>query len=316
MPLLKEEADKLSNNTLVAGVIDEIIDRDDLFAVLPFVRVNSKAYVYNREDTGLQNNVTAGAGRPTFLDPNDEIVEGAVPFHEVTTRLRIIAGDVDVDKFLQATESDTNDQMAVQIAKKAKAVGRKYHEALVMGNSATNSKEFDGIARMTDADNDEANDEMVISAGENGGALTLSMLDQLLDTVKNGADALVMRRGTLRAFRNLLRTAGGTSAAEFMMPAFGRPMLTHNGVPILVNDFLPANEKAGTNEATCSVYAVRLNEADGLHGLYGGENAGIVVENVGTVQNKDATRIRLKWYAGLALKSTQSLARLTGVTNV
>jgi hypothetical protein len=34
------------------------------------------------------------------------------------------------------------------------------------------------------------------------------------------------------------------------------------------------------------------------------------------VQNKDATRTRVKWYCGLALKSTKSVARLSGVTNV
>ena len=37
MALLKVEAEKLSNNDLVAGVIEEIIDKEDLFAVLPFV---------------------------------------------------------------------------------------------------------------------------------------------------------------------------------------------------------------------------------------------------------------------------------------
>jgi len=49
MALLRQEAEKLSNNQLIAGVIDEIIDRDDLMAVLPFSQVNGKAYVYNRE---------------------------------------------------------------------------------------------------------------------------------------------------------------------------------------------------------------------------------------------------------------------------
>lgn len=311
MPLLKAEADKLSNNQMVAGVIDEIIEKDDLFSVLPFVRVNSKAYVYHREDEGAQNNITAGAGLPTFLDPNDTIVEGAVPFVEVIARLRILAGDVDVDKFLQETESDSNDQLAIQIAKKAKAVGRQYHQALANGDSVANPKAFDGIKKIA-----EGMPGQQIEAGVNGGALTLAMLDQLLDTVTSGADAIVMRRGTLRAFRGLLRAAGGTSASEFMMEAFGRPMLTHNGVPILVNDFLPANEAQGTATATCSIYAARFNEADGLHGLYGGSDAGIRIENVGTVQNKDADRMRVKWYCGLALKSTKSMARLKGVTNV
>lgn len=311
MPLLKAEADKLSNNQMVAGVIDEIIEKDDLFAVLPFVRVNSKAYVYHREDTGAQNNITQGAGLPTFLDVNDTVVEGAVPFVEVVAKLRILAGDVDVDKFLQEVESDTNDQLAIQIGKKAKAVGRQYHQTLAQGDATANPKSFDGIKVLAGG-----NPNQVIPAGTNGAALTLSAMDQLLDAVPNGADAIIMRRGTLRAFRNLLRAAGGTSAAEYMMEAFGRPMLTHNGVPILVNDFLPANETQGTATNTCSVYAVRLNEADGLHGLYGGADAGIRIEDIGTVQNKDATRTRVKWYCGLALKSSQSIARLSGITNV
>lgn len=312
MPLLKAEADKMSNNQMVSGLIDEIIEKDDMFALLPFVRVNSKAYVYHREDTGAQNNVTLGSGLPTFLDPNDTVIEGAVPFVEIIARLRILAGDVDVDKFLQETESDSNDQLSIQIAKKAKAVGRKFHIGVAQGDSTVDTKSFDGMKVLN-----AGNAAQTIVAGTNGAALTLSMLDQLLDAVPNGADALIMRRGTIRAFRQLLRAAGGTSANEYMMEAFGRPMLTHNGVPIIINDYLSPTEVQGSSGATtCSVYAARFNEADGLHGLYGGADAGLRVENVGTVQNKDADRMRVKWYCGLALKSTQSLARLGGLTNV
>lgn len=314
MALLKAEADKLSNNDLVAGVIDEIIEKDDLFAVLSFVRTNGKAYVYNREDIGAQNNVTQGAGLPGFVDPNDNITEGAVPFKEIVTRLRIIAGDVDVDKFLQEVESDTNDQMAEQLAKKAKALARQYHNALANGDNAARPKEFDGLKALTT--NADSNAAQTIAAGANGGALTLSLLDELADKVPNGADAFVMRKGTARALRALLRAAGGNAATDIMMENFGRPMLQHNGIPVLVSDFLPANETKGSGTNLTSVYAVRLNEVDGLHGLYGGSDAGIRVEAVGTVQNKDADRLRLKWYCGLALKSTQSLARLEGVTNV
>lgn len=308
MPLLKAEADKLSNNQMVAGVIDEIIERDDLFSVLPFVRVNSKAYVYHREDEGAQNNITAGAGMPTFVDVNDTITEGAVHFVEVVAKLRILAGDVDVDKFLQEVESDSNDQLAIQIAKKAKAVGRLYHKTLAQGDEVADTKSFNGISKLVTAG-------QTLLAGINGAALTLSMLDQLLDQVPNGADVIMMRRGTVRAYRNLIRAAGGMTGADMMVEAFGRPMLTHNGVPIIVNDFLPGNETAGSGTNLCSVYASRMNEADGLHGLYGGDAAGLRIENVGVVQNKDADRMRVKWYCGLALKSTKSLARLSGITN-
>ena len=310
MPLLKVEADKLSNNQLVSGVIDEIIERDDLFSILPFVGVNGKAYVYNQENT---------LGTADWLDPNDPINESAATFNEVVTKLRILAGDVDIDKFLQGTESDTNNQMAIQIAKKAKAVAREFHRTLATGNSATNAKQFDGLPRLAAAAQAYAatvGGQQIISAGTNGNALTLSMLDELCDAVPNGADVLVMRRGTIRAYRALLRATYGTDAVMQQLENFGRPMLTHNGIPIIMNEFLAGDEVVGTADKTASVYALRLNESDGLHGLYGGGDAGIVVENIGTVQNKDATRIRLKWYTGLALKSTRSIAQLKGVTNI
>jgi hypothetical protein len=305
MPLLKTEADKLSNNQLVAGVVEQIIDRDDLFAVLPFVGVNGKAYVYEREN-----------GLPTadFLDPNDTVNEGAATFTEVVAKLRILIGDVDVDKFIQTTLSDTNDQTTVQIAQKAKGLGRVFHQTLATGDTGVNTKAFDGLAVLAAA----CPSTQQVSAGTNGGALTLTMLDQLLDSVPNGADVIVMRRGTIRAFRGLLRATSGTDAVMQMMDNFGRPMLTHNGVPIIMNEFLSGVEDQGTaTGVTCSVYALRLNETDGLHGLYASNGAaGVVVENIGTVQNKDANRIRLKWYVGLALKSTRSMARLKGITNI
>jgi hypothetical protein len=304
MPLLKAEAEKLSNNQLVSGVIEQIIERDDLFDVLPFTYVVGKAYVYNRENT---------LGGADFLDPNDTVNESAATFTEVVAKLRVLAGDVDVDKFLDTTMSDTSDQTAEQVAKKAKAVARKFHQTLAYGDATANPKEFDGLSKLAEA----AGGTQTVSAGTNGGALTLAMLDELCDAVPNGADVLVMRRGTIRAFRTLLRATYGTDAVMQQGKNFdGRPMLTHNGIPVIMNEFLKSDETQGSSSATTSVYAVRLNELDGLHGIWGGENAGISLENIGTVQNKDATRYRLKWYCGIALKSTRSIARLKGVTNV
>lgn len=303
MALLKAEAEKLSNNDLVRGVIEEVIDREDLFAILPFTKTEGKAYVYNRETTVVE---------AEFLDPNDTVSEGAATFAEVVTKVRILAHDVDIDKFLAQTMDDVNDQVAIQLAAKAKGLARKFRKTLILGNNGTNPKEFDGVAVLCAALGASQN----ILAGANGAALTLTMLDQLLDAIPNGADVIMMRPGTIRAFRTLLRAAGGIAPAEMMLKDFGRPMLTHNGVPIIENEFILGDVDQGSATDTCSIYAMRLNEDDGLHGLYAGPNAGMVVEPIGTVQNKDAWRYRVKWYAGLALKSTKSLARLYGITNV
>ncbi len=310
MPLLQSDAQLLSNNQLISGVIEEIIYRDDMFAVLPFTKVNGKAYVYNRE------NILASAD---WLSPNSLTNESAAGFSEIVATLRILAGDVDIDKFLQTTMGDTNDQMAIQIAKKAKAVAIAFHTALATGNATVNPLVFDGLpqlATQAQALAATVGGNQQFSAGVNGGALTLTMLDQLCDTIPNGADVIVMKRGTIRAFRALLRATYGTDAVMQQLENFGRPMLTHNGIPVIMNEYLSGTETMGTSVGnTCSIYALRLNEMDGLHGLYGGDNAGLVVENVGTVQNKDATRIRVKWYAGLALKSTRSIGQLQGITN-
>lgn len=300
MPLLRVEAERLSNNTLLSGVVDEIIDRDAMFAMMPFMRVNSKALVYNRENT------LPGAD---WLEPNDIINESAATFTEVTAKLRILAGDVDVDKFLQATHSDTNSQVALQIRQKAKAVNRIFHAQVARGDAAANAKAFDGLPKLV-------SNSRTFLADTNGAAVTLEMLDKLRDMVTLGADAFVMRQGTWRAIQALLRMMGGTNPTQIMLPNFGFSVPAFDGIPVIINDHLAADETAGTNNETCSIYAVRFNEADGVFGIYGGDNVGMQVENVGTVQNKDAWRFRVKWYASMGIKSTHALARLAGVTNI
>ena len=301
MPLLKVEAEKLSQNQVVQGLIEEIITVNEMFSLLPFAQVSGKAYLYKRENV-----------LPTvsFLDVDDTVPENAGTFTEVVTKLRIMAGDVDVDKFLNETMSDSENQLATQLALKTKAMARQYMDTSVNGDNAVNSKSFDGMKVLTAA-------AQVLPIAANGGALTMSALDQLVDAVPNKPDFLMMRSGTRRAYVALLRAAGGNTASMIQHPNFDVPVLAHNGVPIIVNDFMLGNEVQGTSGAvTCSVYAVRANELDGLHGLYGGSEAGIRVEPIGTVQNKDAIRTRVKWYCGMALKSTKSMARLAGVTNI
>lgn len=301
MPLLRTVAERMSNNELVAGIVEEIVERDSLLELLPFTQTNSKALVYTRESVLSEG---------SYLDPNEVVPEEASEVTEHVAKLRILAGDVDVDKFLQRTMSDTNDQKAMQIALKAKGMMRKFKRTLVNGNATTNPKEFDGVNKLCMDENRE------IDAGVNGAALDLSMLDELLDEVKHGAGVLMMREGTLRALKQLWRAAGGNTGGMLQINNFGLAVPAHDGVPIVINDYIPGNIAQGSNPNTCSIYAIRFSESDGLHGLYGGDDAGFVVEDIGTVQNKDATRTRIKWYHGLALRSTQSIMALRGITNI
>ena len=76
------------------------------------------------------------------------------------------------------------------------------------------------------------------------------------------------------------------------------------------NPFTDVPSWAAPYVAACAAEGVVAGIGDGL---YGGDNAGIVVENIGTVQNKDAVRTRVKWYCSLANKHDKAIAALTNV---
>lgn len=300
MPLLQEVAELLSDNDVSRGIIEEIIYRDEMFNLMPFTPITGKALVYDRED-----GEAVGAD---WLSPNDTFNEGGASFKEVVAKLRILGGDVDVDKFLDGTMSDRMSQKAVQIAAKLKQVRKQFQVQVATGDADKNPKAFDGLPKLVSPD-------LTIAAG--GTSLTLSMLDELRDAVALGADAFIMRSGTWRSIKQLLRMTNGNTADLLMVGNFGMPVPAFDGMRVIVNDFLAKDEVAGGSQATCSIYAVRFNEVDGIHGIYAaGSPAGIQIEDIGTVQNKDATRTRVKWYAGMAQRSTRSAARLSGITNI
>jgi hypothetical protein len=126
MALLKAEAERLSNNILVAGMVETIITEDPLYALLDFERMNAKAMVYNREKA---------LPSTAFLAPGGTVSESSGNTEEVIARLRAIIGDVDVDSFLDETMGNVNNQRATQIAMKTKATSRKFRDAVINGGA-------------------------------------------------------------------------------------------------------------------------------------------------------------------------------------
>lgn len=300
MPLLAAEAAKLSIEDRQRGVIEELIDREELFALLPFVRVDDETYSYVRENT-----VAQGA----FFDAYEDLEESASTFTPVSTKLKRFGAQVDVDNFMWKVQSALNDQRAIQVAQKIKGIGFQFKDAIVNGDTAVNAKGFDGLKKLTPG-------SQTLVAGANGGALSFAALDELKDAVKLGADFLMMRQGTWRALRALNRAMGGNTADHIMLDNFGHPVKVYDGTPVIINDYLPTDEVQGSANETTSIYALRVNEADGFHGIYGGDAAGFTIQDLGLLEKKDASRTRIIWYVGAALKATHAVARLKGITNV
>lgn len=292
MAMTQVEAAKLTSDLLLRGVIETVVSESAVLQHLPFVDVTGSALTYNRENAAP----TVG-----WYEVGDNWSESTPTFTQVTATLKILGGDADVDNFLQQTYADPNDLEAEVIALKAKAVAYEFSQAFFTGNASSNPAQFDGLARMVSGG-------QTLTAGANGAELTLEMMDELVDMVKPGRpDALLMAKRTRRKLSSLRRESG--NLLETDVDAFGRRALYYDGIPILVDDFLPTNEVQGDEDAASSIYAVKF----GRQGVTGLQNSGIQVERVGELESRDATRTRIKWYTGLALFTPLGLARLQGI---
>jgi hypothetical protein len=292
MAMTQAEAAKLTQDLMLRGVIETVVKDSSVLQLLPFMEVVGSAVVYNREATMPD---------ASFYNPGDTWTEATPTFTQVSEALKISGGDADVDNFLQQTYADPNDLEAVVLASRAKAVAHKFSDTFYNGDDTVDTKSFDGLAIRVPSG-------QTLDMGANGGTLTLDKLDELIDLVKPGRpDALLMHKRTRRKL-NALRRASGAMLETSVMD-FGLHVLVYDGIPILVDDFIPIDEVQGTELAASSIYAVKF----GPEGVMGLQNGGIQVETVGELETKDATRHRIKWYASIALFSELGVARLKGI---
>ncbi|MFM8593412.1 MAG: major capsid protein, partial [Chloroflexota bacterium] len=238
-----------------------------------------------------------------FYDVGDTWAEATPTFTQVTAGLKILGGDADVDNFLQATYATPHDIEAEAIANRAKAVAHAYTATFFNGDAAVDTKSFDGLTKAIPA-------SQTLAAGANGGQLTLDLVDQVIDLVKPGKpDALIVSKRTRRKLSALRRSSG--NLLETDVNAFGQRALYYDGIPLVVDEFVSDTQTKGTSGAVCSsLYAVKFGQGVGVMGL---EHGGIQVERVGELETKDATRTRIKWYAGLAVFSELGVSRLEGI---
>jgi hypothetical protein len=299
------ESAKLALNELVAGLIENVITVNKMFEVLPFDGIEGNALAYNRENVLGDTDVFGVDATIT--------TKAAATFTQVTSSLTTIIGDAEVNGLIQATRSgDGNDQTAIQIASKAKSAGRKYQDMLVNGTGA--SDQFAGLLSLCDASQKAA-------TGANGGALSFTFMDELMDLVvdKDGqVDYITMHARPLRSYMALLRALGGANISEVVVLPSGAQIPAYRGVPIFRNDWIPINQVKGSGSNQTTILAGTLDDGSRSHGIAGlsaAEEAGLKVVDVGEAEDKDNHIWRVKWYCGLALFSLKGLAAADGITN-
>jgi hypothetical protein len=303
MALTLTEAAKLSNDMLMQGVVETIVKDSPVLQRLPFIEIVGNGLTYNRENT-LPN--------IDFYDVGDGWNESTPTFTQVTANLKIMGGDADVDNFLKSTRSNIQDLEAAIIELKAKALRDKFENTFIYGN-ASGTKEFDGLKKLI---NTGTAGGQVIAMADTGATLTLAKLDELIDAVKGGKpDMLLMSRRSRRKINALVRDAGGNVVTD--RDQFGNFVQLWDGIPVGVNDWsldthlVAGGVETATTGGVCStIYAVQFGEG-ALCGLTSPGH--LQVEPVGSLEDKDASRTRVKWYVSLALFSSIKAAALIGV---
>jgi hypothetical protein len=304
MAMTLAEAAKLSNDILMQGVVETIVKDSPVLQRLPFIEIVGNGLTYNRENS-LPN--------IDFYDVGDTWTESTPTFTQVTANLKIMGGDADVDNFLKATRSNIQDLETAVVELKAKALQQKFEETFIYGDSSVNAKQYDGLKKII---NTGSAGSQVIAMGATGGTLTLSKLDELIDAVKGGKpDMLLMSRRSRRKINALIRAAGGMTDTD--RDQWGNFVQLWDGVVIGVNDWildthvLSGSVETATIGGTCStIYAIQFGEG-ALCGLTSPGH--LQAEPIGSLETKDASRTRVKWYVSLALFSSIKAAALIGV---
>lgn len=298
------ESAKLTQNQLLSGIIETIVEVNPMYELMPFQEIHGNALAYNRENA---------LGDVQFLGVGGTITaKNPATFTQVTSALTTLIGDAEVNGLIQATRSDMQDQTAIQIASKAKSLGRKFQQNMIVGDGTSDT--FSGLLSLIPAAQKR-------TSATNGQNLTFDILDELIDMVKDKdgqVDYLMMPARTIRSYYALLRALGGASVGDVVTLPSGRKIPVYRDIPILRNDFLPTNQVQGSATNATTVIAGTFDDGSMTHGIAGltAQGAsGVRVSRIGESETKDETITRVKMYCGMALFSELGIASASGITN-
>jgi len=326
MAMTLAQAAYLSNDILQKGVIERLIYQDPLLDKLQFKDIKGNGLTYNVETT---------LSTAKFYSVNETWTESTAVTTPTTAVTTILGGDADVDRFLEATRSDVNDLMAEQIASKVRAIKHAYMNMFYYGyynaGAGADSKGFDGLHYLISSVTTGYYNTVTVGA-TSVPLVTLSMssLEQAVDLIKTGnPDLMVMSKLMRREINQYFHSVGGITYADIA----NARVQTIYGAPVAVSDEISDNEDCtkaygagyGFDYTMGTTYTATTSAAAGTsifvmrlapEAVCGIQSLPITVENLGSLETKDAERVRIKWYPGLMLQSIISASKVSGIATV
>lgn len=312
MALTLAQSALLSQNDLQRGVVETFVVSSPVLDRVPLLQINGNAYAYNEESTlpGIE-----------FRAVNAAYAESTGTVVQRTESLVILGGDADVDRFIIQTRGNVNNQRAIQVELKSKALAFKWQDTFINGDVAIDANSFDGLKKRltgTQVLDTAANGMPVLGASDADRQAFLDQLDALIAAVPGGPDALYMNALILGKIRSSARRLLITTTDR---DNFGRLVDFYNGIPMFDignkadgTMIIPQTEVQGTATNASSIYAVKYSGDEGTNGVTALDNGGIAVMDLGQQDVKPVLRTRIEWFTGMATFG-KGAARLRGVLN-
>jgi hypothetical protein len=282
------------------GLVQKITNDAIFPRLLNFIPVDGMEYKYGEQTT---------LGGIAFRSLNEQYSADTGVVNPRTEHMALFGGQVNTDHQLVNKQGDVARSNAI-LAKTRKA-GLFFDKYVIDGDSATDAKQFDGLNRRLTGN-------QVIAAGADGAALSLSMVDDLIDRVvgPNNRKILVMCKQDRRKLKQLAIVAAGGAQLTDVGGSYG----AYDGVKIEVLDedgdeqpILAKDEAQGENGETSSIYCIMPGaDADGefMQGLVGSK----MMEHYQSGMSGNMHVDIVEAHMGIALFHGRAAARLKGIS--
>ncbi len=325
------EAEKLTQNVLVAGLVEENIKNGGILPLMPVVQFTGKKAAWNRESTIPTAQVAAVGDTLTWQD--------AAEVDEQETGLKIVYVQTPLNHFVESVHGSINNYQAIQLMNNKKAMMQKLEDLMLYGDltfSASNL-EFDGLHPLAQASATDFNlNALDIDQLEAG--LSLANLRLIEDNMRHGLDAWIFPKQIARRLDAYVQETGISTntfgAISFTLDQLGKKVTHWNGTPILRSDYLvgeqantgvgsDARAKRTSGDIQYSVFAVKfgqvMNGDPGLTFAWG--NTGSPGELWKTIffpnlEDFDSSGLRLVTYGSVLDGSSMALARIFDIEDV
>lgn len=261
---------------------------------------------------------SGAATRPINSDynPNDAERE------EKQTHLVIMGGSYQLDRVVAEASGNIN-EVEFQTKDKVRSTSALFNYLALNGTSAQDSATlsytgFDGLSTLLADSSTESTSESVLTSMTQDKAFAfLSELDELIGSMSVRPDVLMMNAKMLTKMIAAARSAGYLSKAE---DAFGRQVVSYNGIPIIDAGSYYDKTKGKTvdavpvTEGKTDIFAINFDQ-DGFIGVTLTGGNGMIKVRTPDFTNADAVQKgSVELVASVALKNTKKAGVLRGVT--